>query len=155
MGVALRTTDAGASASPALEGRWALGDRARVVLAAAADGAQVLVQDRGAQSTLAVTTFPLRLGLGARVGPIELRLGGLLRAYRTSGLAAGGGAVGGGFAALAFELPLRSAVALFAVLGLDVHAETVDFQVANQTVLSLRTVAPWLGLGLVWRGRVA
>jgi hypothetical protein len=31
----------------------------------------------------------------------------------------------------------------------------VDFQVANQTVLSLRTVAPWLGLGLVWRGRVA
>jgi hypothetical protein len=155
MGMALRTTDAGPSASPALEGRWALGGRARVVLAAAADGAQVLVQDRGAESTLAVTTFPLRLGLGARVGPIELRLGGLLRAYRTSGLATGGGAVGGGFAALAFELPLRSALALFAVLGLDVHAETVDFQVANQTVLSLRTVAPWLGLGLVWRGRAA
>jgi hypothetical protein len=151
----VRTTDAGASASPALEGRWALGDRIRVVLAAAADGAEVLVRDGGTHSTLAVTTFPVRLGVGARVGPIELRLGGLLRAYRMSGLAAGGGSVGGGFAALAFELPLRSAVTPFGVLGVDVHAETVNFEVGGQTVLSLRTFAPWLGLGLVWRGRVA
>jgi hypothetical protein len=155
MGIATGTTDAGASASPTVEARLALGSRARLVLAAAFDRAEALVRDGQMQSTLAVTTLPVRLGVGARLGFVELRAGGLVRTYLASGLASRGGAVGGMFAAVAVELPLGSALVPFGVLGVDVHPQAVAFQFAGQTVLELGRFAPWLAVGLAWRGRTA
>jgi hypothetical protein len=155
MGIAVGTTDAGASASPTVEARLALGSRARLVLAAAFDRAEALVREGEMQSTLAVTTLPVRLGVGARFGSVELRAGGLVRAYLARGLASRGGAVGGMFAAVAVELPLGSALVPFGVLGVDVHPQAVAFQLAGQTVLELGRFAPWLAVGLAWRGRTA
>jgi hypothetical protein len=155
MGIAARTTDAGASASPTVEVRLALGSRARLVLAAAFDHAEALVREGDMQSTLAVTTLPVRLGVGARLGFVEVRAGGLVRTYLASGLASRGGAVGGMFAAVAVELPLGSTLVPFGVVGVDVHPQAVAFQVAGQTVLELGRFAPWLAVGLAWRGRTA
>jgi hypothetical protein len=36
-----------------------------------------------------------------------------------------------------------------------VHPQAVAFQVAGQTVLELGRFAPWLAVGLAWRGRTA
>ncbi len=158
--VALSTgiTDAGAAAQPMLEARLAVGPRWRSVLLAALDGAEVVVRGAGGDSTLGLVTLPLRPGIGLGLGAIELRAGGLVRPYLASGAAVGEGTSGvlwGLWAAVAFEAPVRGALVPVGVVGLDLSPQTLVFQLDGQTVLATQKLAPWLGVGLRWRGRLS
>ena len=157
-GVGFATTDAGTGFTASAEGRTAvaLGPIRRAVLAVGFDRASSTVRGGPASgSTLDVVTLPIRLGVGGRVGWAELRLGGLARPYFTRGLGERDGIVWGAWAALAVEAPRRGPVAAFGILGVDLHPQPITFSYAGQAILGVRVFAPWVGVGVAWRGSAA
>jgi len=156
-GLALRTTDAGASVSPSIEARWmpAGATWLHLVGAVAYDHADVTARDASGEKGLGVTTVPARIGVGTQLRWVDLRVGALGRLYFTDGFAQRAGALWGGFLSASVAFPTRGAWVPFGVAGLDVHAQPVTFTYANQPVLGLNAVCPWIGFGLAWRGRRA
>ena len=152
-GLGVRTTDAGIGMMPTLEGQLRLTNHMRIVLSAAFERAEVVVRQAPADGKVALTMFPLRLGAGLRLGWAELRAGALARLYTVSELAADGGVVWGGFAAVTAAWPTRGAVSGFGIVGVDFHPQVLALTLAQQPVLTLHTLAPFVGVGAVFGSR--
>lgn len=108
----------------------------------------------GADLSLSLTTLPVRVGAGFRLGWAELRAGGLLRPYFARGAAQRSGVIGGGWLAAGAELPALWSVVPIALVGIDLHAQPVAFQLGDQRVLEVERTTAWFALGLAWPARV-
>jgi hypothetical protein len=104
------------------------------------------------QRPFVLDTLPVRLG--ARWGWRWLDAGGgmALRAYRTSGLDGGSGALAGGFLSVRAGLPLGWGLRGLAAASCDLVTQRLDFRAGGLTVMSTRHAIPWLGVGLAWEG---
>ena len=99
--------------------------------------------------------FTVFHGLFFAPGTWEFPSNSLLIEVFPAGFWVSAGALWGGFLSASVAFPTRGAWVPFGVAGLDVHAQPVTFTYANQPVLGLNAVCPWIGFGLAWRGRRA
>lgn len=150
--VAVRTTDAGSAFAPLGGAQWSPAGARPFALSVAAgfERSEVTVRGTDGDRALGFTTVPVRVGVGGRVRAFAFRAGVLARIYFTDGLTHDAGVLWGAFAAATVDLPVRGPLVPFISAGLDVHVQPVAFSLANQQVLALHTLAPWIGLGLSW-----
>jgi len=95
-------------------------------------------------------TWPLRLAVGLRRGPIEVRASGVVAAYRFAGVSQQSGALWGAGLAVRCRGHLGDGIGWFFEAGADAFAERVQLELVGQVVYSTPRLAPFLGLGLRW-----
>jgi hypothetical protein len=158
VGMGVRTTDAGPGVATALELAVGVGERARLSLSVGFERAEAIIQEQQRPATsasLTMTMFPAHAGVGLRLGGwLEVRAGAAVRPYLVRGLQTGSDVVWGGFLALVGELPARGPVTAVGFVGLDVQGQPRAYLLADgQRLLAMHTLAPFVAVGVVWRGR--
>jgi hypothetical protein len=147
-GVGFAISDAGATFAPVAGAGWRLGGRTRALLSIGY--ARSRVEDGAGTEVISLDAFPVRAGLGVRVGPIEVQGGGLVQGFRVSGRASRTGMRPGGWLAASWTMPGGGWARPFLAAGTDLLAEGLELRAAGRPLLSAGHLAPWAAAGLAF-----
>jgi hypothetical protein len=97
-----------------------------------------------------LNTIPMRLGLQRRWDWLAVGAGSVIRWYDVAGSSVNGGAVPGGTAHVAADLPLTAGFLARAAIACDAYLDEVIFRSNGREVIRTARFMPWLGVGLLW-----
>ncbi|HEU0035017.1 MAG TPA: hypothetical protein VFQ53_30535 [Kofleriaceae bacterium] len=97
---------------------------------------------------LGITTTPVRASLGRRVGPIELRAGGVVAPIVVSDGIGDRTVLAGASTSARVRGTLGGGLRLVLAIGVDAFATRTEYREAGMTVATTPRLAPWLATGI-------